>query len=115
MTVVGSSKTHPLYSELVSITAQERVNDNPVIISAYSQDACHLKAERPGIVVMPNTVEEIQAIVKLCSQTKTPLVPTGGRSGICGAYVCYSNIYKCFYSQRIGKGSSYNANNGPIL
>lgn len=85
MTVVGSSKTHPLYNELVSITAKERVNDNPVIISAYSQDACHLKAERPGIVVMPNTVEEIQAIVKLCSQTKTPLVPTGGRNGICGA------------------------------
>jgi len=85
MTVVGSSKNHPLYSELVSITAKERVSDNQVIISAYSKDACHLEAERPGIIVMPNNLQEVQEIVKLCARTKTPIMPAGGRSGICGA------------------------------
>ena len=85
MTVVGSSKKHSLYNELVTITSQERVNDNQVIIAAYAQDACHLEAERPGIVVMPNTLEEVQEIVKLCALTKTPIMPAGGRNGICGA------------------------------
>ncbi|MFW9812727.1 MAG: FAD-binding oxidoreductase [Candidatus Thorarchaeota archaeon] len=85
MTVVKAYESHPLYRELVSIVGEDRVNDNPVIISAYSKDACHLEAERPGIVVMPNIVEEVQAIVLLCSKTRTPLVPTGGRNGICGA------------------------------
>jgi len=85
MTVVRSSENHPLYDELVSITEKGRVNDNQVIIASYAQDACHLEAERPGIVVMPNTVEEVQKIVNLCTKTKTPIVPAGGRNGICGA------------------------------
>ena len=34
---------------------------------------------------MPESVEEVQKIVKLCAETKTPLVTAGGRNGICGA------------------------------
>ncbi|MCK5152409.1 MAG: FAD-binding oxidoreductase, partial [Candidatus Thorarchaeota archaeon] len=85
MTAVKPSKTHVLYTELAEIVGERRVNDNSVIISAYSKDSCHLTAERPGIVVMPESVEEVQAIVKLCAKTKTPLVAAGGRNGICGA------------------------------
>ncbi len=85
MTVVKPSGTHSLYNEIKSIVGEERVNDNQVIISSYRMDASHLTAERPGIVVMPKSVEEVQAIVKLCSKTKTPLVVAGGRNGICGA------------------------------
>jgi len=85
MTIVKSSENHPLYQELVSIVGQDRVNDNQVILSSYSQDASHLEAERPGIVVMPNSVEEIQEIVNLCTRTKSPIIPAGGRNGICGA------------------------------
>ncbi|MFW9848205.1 MAG: FAD-binding oxidoreductase [Candidatus Thorarchaeota archaeon] len=85
MTAVKPSRTHSLYDDLVEIVSENRVNDNSVIISAYSKDACHLTAERPGIVVMPNSVEEVQEIVKLCAKTKTSLVAAGGRNGICGA------------------------------
>ncbi|MBN2230626.1 MAG: FAD-binding oxidoreductase [Candidatus Thorarchaeota archaeon] len=85
MTVVKASASHPLYNELLAIVGQDRVNDNQVIISAYSKDACHLVADRPGIVVMPNNVEEVQKIVRLCAKTKTPIMPAGGRNGICGA------------------------------
>lgn len=85
MTVVRPSGTHSLYNDIVSIVGEDRVNDNQVIISSYRMDACHLTAERPGIVVMPETVEEVQSIVKLCADTKTPLVAAGGRNGICGA------------------------------
>jgi len=85
VTIVKSSESHPLYKKLAAIVGEDRVNDNQVIISAYTKDASHLTAEKPGIVVMPETVEEVQAIVNLCSETKSPLVPAGGRNGICGA------------------------------
>ena len=85
MAYVKPAETHQLYGELKAIVGQERVNDNQVIISAYSKDACHLEAERPGIVVMPKSVEEVQEIVRLCARSKTPIVPAGGRNGICGA------------------------------
>ncbi len=85
MTVVRASANHPIYKELMAIVGQERVNDSQIIISAYSRDACHLEAERPGIVVMPENVGEVQEIVRLCSKTKTPIIAAGGRSGICGA------------------------------
>ncbi len=85
MSVLRAGATHALYKQLTQIVGPERVNDNPIIISAYSRDACHLTAERPGIVVMPESVEEVQQIVRLCAATKTPIVTAGGRNGICGA------------------------------
>jgi len=85
MKVVKAAAKHPLYDDLVGIVGKELVNDNQVIISAYSKDACHLEAERPGIVVLPKSLEEVQKIVRLCSNTKIPLMPAGGRNGICGA------------------------------
>lgn len=85
MGVAKSAENHPLYSDLVGIVGEDRASDKPLIISSYRLDASHLEAERPGIVVMPQTIEEVQAIVKLCAETKTPLVPAGGRNGICGA------------------------------
>jgi FAD/FMN-containing dehydrogenase len=85
MGVVRASQSHPLYESLTQIVDVDRVNDNAVIISSYSKDACHLTAERPGIVVMPETVEEVQAIVNLCRESGNPLIAVGGRNGICGA------------------------------
>ncbi len=85
MTVVRSTQSHPLYDRLEEIVGEDRLNDNQIIISSYSKDSSHLTAERPGIVVIPTSVEEVQAIVNLCRETKTPLVPAGGRNGICGA------------------------------
>ncbi len=85
MTIIPFSGMHPLYDDIVAIVGKERVSDDKVIISSYRMDASHLTAERPGIVVMPETVEEVQAIVKLCGNSKTPIIAAGGRNGICGA------------------------------
>lgn len=40
--------------------------------------------ERPGVVVCPESVADVQAIVRLASETGTPLVPFGLGSGVCG-------------------------------
>ena len=38
----------------------------------------------PGVVVRPRTTQEVQAIVQLAVETRTPLVPRGLGSGVCG-------------------------------
>ena len=38
-------------------------------------------------VVRPANVEQVAAIVKICAETRTPLVPQGGNTGMCGATV----------------------------
>jgi FAD/FMN-containing dehydrogenase len=38
-------------------------------------------------MVRPANTEQVAAIVKICAETKTPLVPQGGNTGMCGATV----------------------------
>lgn len=40
--------------------------------------------ERPGVVVRPESIEEVQTIVRIASETGSPLVPFGLGSGVCG-------------------------------
>ena len=36
-------------------------------------------------VVRPASTEEVAAVVRLCAETRTPIVPQGGNTGMCGA------------------------------
>lgn len=40
--------------------------------------------ERPGLVVRPESAADVQSIVRLAGRTRTPLVPFGLGSGVCG-------------------------------
>ena len=37
------------------------------------------------MVVRPATTEEVSQVVRICSETRTPIVPQGGNTGLCGA------------------------------
>ncbi len=36
-------------------------------------------------VVRPASTAEVAAVVRLCAETRTPIVPQGGNTGMCGA------------------------------
>jgi len=36
-------------------------------------------------VVRPSSTDEVAAVVKICAETRTPIVPQGGNTGMCGA------------------------------
>lgn len=40
---------------------------------------------RVPLVLRPKTTEEVAAIVKICAETRTPIVPQGGNTGLTGA------------------------------
>ena len=61
------------------------------VLTAAEDKAPYLTDERgyytgaTPMVVRPATVDEVSAIVKICSETGTAIVPQGGNTGLCGA------------------------------
>ncbi len=73
----------------VGIVARARgiVGDNgiltdPADIAPYVQDWRGSYIGRSSLVVRPANTQEVADIVKLCAQTRTPIVPQGGNTGI---------------------------------
>ena len=50
----------------------------------YECDGLSAYRQLPRLVVLPETLEQIQAIMRLCQQTKTPLVPRGAGTCLSG-------------------------------
>ncbi len=61
--------------KLIKIVGAGNVDDKPTTLEEYSRDMSFVNAVRPACVVKPRNAGEIQKIVKLANETKTPLVP----------------------------------------
>ena len=59
------------------ITDEER-------LAVYETDGLTAKKQLPGLVVIPDTVEQVQAITALCQSYEVPLVPRGAGTGLSG-------------------------------
>lgn len=79
---------------LAELLGPERVSTDPADLArhAHDQAAGSLLAERRGespalplCVVRPHTTEQVRALIVWANETKTPVVPYGGGSGVCGA------------------------------
>ncbi len=89
-----TTRGEALAPALRSITAPDRVSITPTDRLAYARDlwprgllglaAGDLGAHPPDAVVWPETVEEVQAIVRLAIAERVPIVPYGAGSGVCG-------------------------------
>jgi glycolate oxidase len=67
-----------IYQELVKIVGERFVSNQPEERFLYSRDPGTMEPHAPDWVVMPNTTEEVQKIVRLANHQKIPLVPMGG-------------------------------------
>ncbi len=61
--------------------------EQPADMAAYSADWRGLRNGKPLLVVLPQTVEEVVFVLRVCNECKIPLVPQGGNTGLCGASV----------------------------
>ncbi|WP_375174000.1 FAD-binding oxidoreductase [Pseudooceanicola sp.] len=50
----------------------------------YATDISAMRHAEPLAVVRPATTQEVAAVVKLANATPFPVIPVGGRSGLCG-------------------------------
>jgi alkyldihydroxyacetonephosphate synthase len=81
--------------ELVDLIGEHRVSVHPADLHRHSLDrsADALIARRAGgyglpiCVVRPHTSKQVAEVLRWAQETKTPVVPYGGGSGVCGSIV----------------------------
>jgi glycolate oxidase len=56
--------------------------DSPADLMAYSYDATPLYQHVPDAVVVPGTVEEVAAVMKVASENRIPIVPRGSGTNL---------------------------------
>lgn len=76
-----------IYSELTSIVDKDFVSNKPEELYMYGRDPGLMPAHEPEYVVMPSTVEEVQAIVRLANREKIAIVPKGGGLSLTGLVI----------------------------
>ncbi|WP_313738353.1 FAD-binding oxidoreductase [Pseudomonas sp.] len=74
-------------TELTALVAPAHVLTDPASLQAYGKDWTHHYAPAPSAVVLPRTVEQVQAIVRWANRHRVALVPSGGRTGLSAAAV----------------------------
>lgn len=73
-----------LKSLFSSILAADRIFDSSQDLEFYGKDLCKFFPANPALALLPQSIEEVCAIVKTCSEHKLALVPSGGRTGYSG-------------------------------
>jgi len=78
------SKTPTLADELRAIVGEDGVVSNQEELLVYECDAYTLEKHLPNAVVLPRTMEQVVAIVKLCARHKLPFIPRGAGTSLSG-------------------------------
>ncbi len=73
--------------ELKQLFPEDRILTDVESLKIYGQDWTKYYIPKPLAVVFPKTTQEVLNLVQWARETKTPLVPSGGRTGLSGAAV----------------------------
>src|SRR5439155_24075717 len=71
--------------ELAGIVDPENLISNEKDLLVYECDAYTLEKRQPGVVVLPQTTEQVVAVVKLCAKYKLPIIPRGAGTSLSGS------------------------------
>ena len=69
---------------LQQIVGKKNVLTDADVLNLYSCDGLRLQSSQPGCVVIPNSTEEVSAIVKCCASNNVPFVARGSGTGLSG-------------------------------
>jgi glycolate oxidase len=74
----------PLYKLLRKVLPEHCIVADKDSLKTYECDGLSGYRQMPRLVALPETVEQIQAIMKICQQTATPIVPRGAGTCLSG-------------------------------
>ncbi|HEY6130735.1 MAG TPA: FAD-binding oxidoreductase, partial [Halioglobus sp.] len=78
---------------LEEIVGTGKVLTDPDSLQRYGRDWTRVHTPDPTAVVLPDSIEQVQAIVRLAAREKLPVVPSGGRTGLsAGAVACHGEL-----------------------
>lgn len=73
-----------LLRELVAIVGAEGVLSGRSEMRVYDCDAYTVDKSAPAAVVLPQTTEQVAAVVRVCNRLQVPFVPRGAGTGLSG-------------------------------
>ncbi len=73
-----------LIPELQRICGSDHVVTHPQQLRTYESDGLLQYAVTPGVVVLPDSAEQVQAVVRACHERELPWVARGAGSGLSG-------------------------------
>lgn len=79
--------TQALPQVLTSAFAPEVFSQDPSDLEHYGRDWTRTYAPHPRAVAFPRSTAEVSKLLKLCTELKIPVVPSGGRTGLSGGAV----------------------------
>ncbi len=78
------SNKDKIVSDISKIVKEENILSHNDEIKPYETDALAAYKQPPLIVVLPETVEEVSAVLKYCNENKIKIVPRGAGTGLSG-------------------------------
>jgi FAD/FMN-containing dehydrogenase len=74
-----------LLDQLVGRLGEAAVLTEPADLATYGTDRCRGPwSVAPVAIALPASVEEVQHVVRTCAAQRVAIVPSGGRTGLCG-------------------------------
>src|SRR5438445_6571184 len=84
MAVGRDTGADPFVEGLVRICSTDRVVTHPQALRAYESDGLLQYRVVPRVVVLPDTAEEVRAVVRACHDAGVPWVARGSGTGLSG-------------------------------
>jgi FAD/FMN-containing dehydrogenase len=78
-----------LIEQLSAIVGPDYVKTQEDDLAYYGKDWTTAVDPMPGAIVLPNSTEQVQALVKLAITHQLKVVPSGGRTGLSGGAVAF--------------------------
>ncbi len=66
------------------VLSKESIITDPTSLRVYECDGLSAYRQRPLMVVLPNSVEQVQRVVRLCHEHRVPIVSRGGGTSLSG-------------------------------
>ncbi len=73
-----------LIAQLKKVLSKESLLQEPETMRPYECDGLSAYRQLPGVVCLPETVEQVQAVMRICYALKVPIVPRGAGTGLSG-------------------------------
>src|SRR6476660_7355027 len=82
-----SAPSPDLLSRFAAIVGDRYAITDPAALEPYLVEGRGIYRGRSSMLLRPGSVAEVQAILKLANETKTPLGPQGGNTGLVGGQI----------------------------
>jgi glycolate oxidase len=84
VTTMASPLNIEFITQCKTLIGKQNVIDDPEMLLVYECDALSALKALPQLVLLPETVGQVQALLKLCYRLRIPVVPRGAGTGLTG-------------------------------